>query len=441
MPNVRFPSDFMWGAATASYQIEGAVQEDGRGQSVWDTFSHTPGKTAGGDTGDVACDHYHRYPEDAKLLGELGIPNYRFSVAWPRILPDGAGQVNQKGVDFYSRLVDALLKNGVQPAVTLFHWDYPQALEDKGGWTHPDSSRWFGDYADVIFNALGDRVKLWITLNEPWCFAHLGNEKGIHAPGNQDPARAYAVGHGLLLGHGEAVARFRARGGTGEIGITTNHYFALPFTDSPDDLKAKSQFDDWNVGWFLDPIYKGDYSEYMKARYPMPEFTPETSKLVSQKTDFMGLNFYQGDQVRWNPKSRNDAEQIDLRKEATTQMGWQRVPETLTYTLVESQKAYNPEKILVTENGCAYKDPLSNGRVNDPERMEFLSQYIKAAHDAIQQGVNLKGYFVWSFMDNFEWGEGYEPTFGIVQVDYKTQKRTPKDSAFMYRDIVRNNGV
>jgi beta-glucosidase len=441
MPEIQFPQNFLWGAATASYQIEGAVNEDGRGPSVWDTFSHTPGKVANGETGDVACDHYHRYTEDVRLISELGIPNYRFSVAWPRIYPNGDGQLNQAGLDFYSKLVDKLLEAGVNPAITLFHWDYPQALEDRGGWKHPDARFWFGDYAETVFRTLGDRVKMWITLNEPWCHAWLGNGAGIHAPGNTSPELAYQVGHGLLLGHGEAVARYRALGQPGQIGLTTNHFFATPLSDQPDDLKAKEQFDSWNVGWFLDPVYFGDYPEYLKRRFPMPEFTQETSALVSQKTDFMGLNFYFGNMVQWDASERNDAKEITIRVDNTTQMGWQKVPETLTYTLIESQKRYDPAKIIITENGCAYEDTVTNDRVHDPKRMEFIRDYVAAAGKSMEHGVKLGGYFAWSLMDNFEWAEGYRPTFGIVHVDYETQKRVPKDSAYMYRDFIRANGV
>ena len=441
MPDVQFPHGFVWGAATASYQIEGAVREDGRGPSVWDTFSHTPGKVVNGDTGDVACDHYHLYENDARLIAEIGIPNYRFSVSWPRLFPQGVGDLNPKGLAFYDRLVDSLLAYGIAPCATLFHWDYPQALEDKGGWTHPDAHKWFGDYAEAVFRALGDRVKTWCTLNEPWCHAFLGNGLGVHAPGNQSETLPYQVGHGLLLGHGEAVARFRALGLAGEIGLATNHYFAMPFSDKSEDLQAKLQFDSWNAGWFLDPVYLGDYPEYMKSRYPMPEFTPETSKLVSQKTDFMGLNFYQGDLVRWNPDCPNDAEQVPLRKDSTTQMGWQRVPETLTYTLVESQRIYNPDKILITENGCAYDDTVVGEKVHDELRCTFIRDYIAATGRAIDAGAKVGGYYAWSLMDNFEWAEGYRSTFGLIHVNYETQERIPKDSALMYREIIRANGV
>jgi beta-glucosidase len=441
MSDLRFPDGFAWGAATASYQIEGAVGEDGRKPSVWDTFSQTPGRTEDGATGAVACDHYHRYLDDVRLLKSLGFPNYRFSLAWPRILPDGDGAVNPKGIDFYNRLIDALLEHGIEPAVTLFHWDYPQSLEDRGGWAHPDASKWFGEYAEVCFKSFGDRVKFWITENEPWCHAYLGNGVGAHAPGNRDEALAYKVGHGLLLGHGEAVARYRALGQGGKIGITTNHRYDIPISDDPKDVLATEQSNSWNVAWFLDPIYKGDYPEYLKRRYPMPEFTPETSKLVSQPTDFMGLNFYEGSYVKWSDDGPNNAEQIPLHRTAETQMGWFRVPEALTTTLVMSQRDYNPAEIYVTENGCAYDYPVVGGRVADELRVRFLQEYLAATQDAIRQGVNLKGYYVWSLMDNFEWAFGYRPRFGIVHVDYETQVRTPKDSAFMMREIMKANSL
>lgn len=441
MPESKFPDGFIWGAATASYQIEGAANEDGRGPSVWDTFSHTPGKVANGETGDIACDHYHRYPEDVKLMTDIGLKSYRFSVSWSRLYPEGTGTLNPKGVDFYSRLVDELLEANVEPMITLFHWDYPQALEDRGGWAHPDARHWFGDYAETVFRHLGDRVKHWVTLNEPWCFAWLGNGCGAHAPGNADPALAYKVAHGLLLGHGSAVQRFRALGKPGRIGMTTNHSFAMPASDDPKDLQAKAQFDDWNVGWFLDPVYFGDYPEYLKCRYPMPAFTPETSALVSQKTDFLGMNFYYGDKVRWNPERMNDAEQFPIRIDSVTQMGWTKVPESLTYNLVETQRRYDPSLIIITENGCAYDDQVTNGVVKDPLRKAFLREYIKAAADALDQGVKLGGYFVWSLLDNFEWAQGYTPRFGIFRVDYDTLKRIPKESAFMYRDIIQANAV
>ena len=441
IPMRKFPEGFVWGAATASYQIEGAVQEDGRGDSVWDAFCRTPGKVANGASGAVACDHYHRYAEDARMIRDLGLPNYRLSVAWPRIMPDGVGRPNAKGLDFYDRLVDTLVENGIEPATTLFHWDYPTALQDLGGWGHPDAGKWFGDYAEVVFKRLGDRCKRWITLNEPWCFAYLGHGIGIHAPGETSETRPYEVGHGLLLGHGEAVARYRAMGQGGEIGLTTNHTYGFPYSDSEQDMTALRQSDAWTAGWFLDPVYKGDYNDTMKSRYRMPEFTEEQKKLVSQPTDFMGLNFYQAGRIRWKAGAQNDAEEVPIREDNPTQMGWNRVPETLAYCLTESQKRYNPSKIFVTENGCAYDDPVVNGRVRDEKRVEFYRSYLEAVLDAREAGAKVEGYFAWSLMDNFEWAEGYRPRFGIVHVDYETQVRTPKDSAYFLRDVIQANGL
>ncbi len=441
MSDLSFPAGFAWGAATASYQIEGAVNEDGRKPSVWDTYCATPGKVEDGASGAVACDHYHRYQDDVNLIADLGFPYYRFSLAWPRIMPDGVGAVNPKGIDFYNRLIDALVEKGIQPAVTLFHWDYPQSLEDIGGWTHPDAHKWFGDYAETCFRAFGDRVKFWITENEPWCHAFLGSGVGAHAPGNTDLDLCYKVAHGLLLGHGEAVARYRGLNQGGKIGITTNHRYDVPYSDDPKDILATEQSNIWNAGWFLDPIYKGDYADYMKQRYPVPEFTEETSKLVSQPTDFMGLNFYEGSYVRWKDGAPNDAEQVPLHKSGETQMGWFRVPESLKTTLVKSQQAYNPAEIYITENGCAYDYPVVDGRVHDELRVQFLREYMAAARESIDEGVNLKGYFVWSLMDNFEWAFGYRPRFGIVHVDYETQVRTPKDSALMMREIIKANSL
>ncbi len=436
-----FPEGFLWGAATASYQIEGAANEDGRGSSVWDTFSHTPGKVAHGETGDVACDHYHRYAEDVALMSEIGLPNYRFSISWTRLFPQGQGARNQKGFDFYNRLIDELLRQGIEPCVTLFHWDYPQALEDLGGWTNPDARKWFGDYAEACFEAFGDRCKRWITLNEPWCHAYLGNATGVHAPGNKDLATCWKVGHGLLLGHGEAVRRFRALGQSGEIGLTTNHQWGIPLTDSEIDRKATDQYNAFSAGWFLDPVYHGDYPEYLKRTFDMPSFTAEESALVQEKTDFMGLNFYEGSFIQWSDTAFVNASTYKDPTMETTQMGWLSLPETLKQTLVLSQKVYNPPKIYITENGAAYDDVLENGRVHDQKRMSFLRDYIRAAREAISLGVNLRGYFVWSLLDNFEWAEGYRPTFGIVHVDYATQARTPKDSAWMMGEVARANGL
>lgn len=441
MSLLRFPDAFVWGSATASYQIEGATTEGGRGPSVWDTFSHTPGKTAKGHTGDIACDHYHRYPEDVALMKEIGLPAYRLSISWTRIYPNGDGQVNQAGIDFYNRLIDELVAAGITPYITLFHWDYPQALHDRGGWTNPESQMWFGNFAETCFKAFGDRCKHWISLNEPWCYAFLGHGVGVHAPGVVSDTEPFKVGHGLLLGHGEAVKRFRKIVPDGEIGLTTNHVFVVPYSDSADDAQAAEQHNAWSAGWFLDPVYRGDYPAFMKARYDMPEFTPEQSELVSVPTDFMGLNFYMASPVKWNPSVRNDAEEIDDPSLPHTAMGWPVVPDAIRHTLVESQRIYNPPKILVTENGCAYEDEVVGGRVNDSRRVDFLQRYLESCLRSIDEGAKLQGYFVWSFLDNYEWAEGYRPRFGITHVDFDTQVRTLKASAHMIKDVIKNNGL
>jgi beta-glucosidase len=443
MGDLEFPPGFLWGAATASYQIEGAVDEGGRGRSVWDRYCETTGNVANGESGAIACDHYHRYREDVALMSQIGLEAYRFSIAWPRIMPTGVGQPNPAGIDFYNRLIDAQLEAGIQPCATLFHWDYPLALHDAGGWSNPDAGKQFGDYAEVCFRAFGDRVKFWITHNEPWCYAFLGHEIGIQAPGMLDQRKAFEVGHGMLLGHGEAVSRYRALNQGGKIGITTNHALFLPEDpESELDRLAASNCNDWMNGWFLDPVYSGDYPEFLKQNYPVPEFTPEQSRSVSQKTDFMGLNFYSASRVAYsNESDPNKARTIHRSDVPVTDMGWMVVPDTLRETLVYSQERWNPDEIYVTENGCAYDYPVERDGVHDLQRIAYMREYLAAARKSIEQGVNLKGYFVWSLMDNFEWSFGYSKRFGIVHVDYETQVRTPKDSALMYREIIRANSL
>jgi beta-glucosidase len=440
MASVDFPEGFLWGCATAAYQIEGAAKEDGRGPSVWDTFSHTPGKVAKGETGDVACDHYHRFADDAKLMASLGFKNYRLSLSWTRIYPEGRGAINQAGVDFYHRLLDALIEAGIKPAITLFHWDYPQALHEAGGWQSLDGPKWFGDYAETAFKLFADKCNFWMTLNEPWCYAFLGHGSGVHAPGIQSETVPYQVAHGLLLGHGEAVARYRALGQGGKIGLVTNHTFARPYTDTPEDHAAVARSDAWSAGWFLDPVYKGDYSDYMKSRYAVPEFTPETSKLVSQKTDFMGFNFYFAPPVREKIGEFNDCETVEPEGERTA-MGWSIEPDAFRFNLVRTQQEYNPDEIYITENGTSTEDANVEAAVKDEFRSRYIRNHLAAARQAIDEGVKLKGYYVWSFMDNFEWAEGYRPRFGVVHVDFDTQVRTPKDSAHMLTRVMAANSL
>lgn len=440
MSGRAFPEGFLWGGAAASYQIEGGVHEGGRGPSVWDTFAHTPGNVEDGATGDVACDHYHRYRDDVRLMADLGFHSYRFSIAWPRIQPTGRGKPNAEGVAFYDRLLDSLLEAGIVPAATLFHWDYPQALEDLGGWAHDDAHYWFGDYAEHCYRAFGDRIKLWITINEPWCYAFLGNGIGHHAPGKKDFKLAYDVGHGLLLGHGESVTRFRSWVPDGQIGITTNHTSVRPHTDSAEDQAAAERFHAFMNGWFLDPVYFGDYPELLKEVAPLKAFTPEQSASVSQSTDFMGLNFYTGAVIRHDPSSPSGYAHVDTGR-PKTEMGWEVMPEAFTDVLVMSQRKWNPPRILVTENGAAYNDILEGDRVHDHDRVKYLHLYLNAMRDAIDQGVKVEGYYVWSVMDNFEWAFGYNRRFGITYVDYTTQRRIPKDSAYFYRNVIASNAV
>lgn len=440
MSSNQFPDGFLWGCATAAYQIEGAVRDGGRGASVWDVFSHAPGKVYKGDTGDVACDHYHRYKDDVKLIRDLGFGSYRFSLSWPRIVPNGKGQVNAAGLDFYQHLVDALLEQGIQPAVTLFHWDYPQVLHEAGGWQSKDGPHWFADFAEIAFSKLGDRCKFWMTLNEPWCYAWLGHGSGVHAPGIKDETTAFAVGHGLLLGHGYAVERFRSIIPDGRIGLVTNHTISRPYSDSAADIAANERSNAFSAGWFLDPVYKGDYPALLKERFKLPEFTSEEAKLVSAKTDFMGFNYYFCSPVREKIGAFNDAEPVEPEGERTA-TGWPVTTDELRYNLVETQRIYNPDVIYVTENGTSTEDATVEAAVQDDFRCRYLHGHIASCKKAVDEGVRLGGYFVWSLLDNFEWAEGYRPRFGIVHVDFETQVRTPKNSAKMLARFIQSNAV
>jgi len=446
MSKITFPKDFVWGAATASYQIEGAVTQDGRGESIWDRFSHTPGKVLNGDTGDVACDHYNRYKEDVQLMKELGLKGYRFSIAWPRIYPQGKGQVNQKGIDFYDSLVDELLKAGIEPAITLYHWDLPQTLQDMGGWDNRDVIDYFADYAFKMYDVLGDRVNKWITHNEPWVVAFVGNAFGEHAPGYKDYALAVRISHHLLLSHAKAVQAYRQSGSDGQIGITLNLTPVYPASDSPEDCEAAQFQDGFQNRWFLDPVFKGAYPEdileFYQEKINAPVIQDGDMKLIADNSiDFIGINYYTRAVVK---KGREAAfESIEhVHPEGTyTEMGWEVYPKGLYDLLVRIHRDYNSPDIYITENGAAFKDDKSvEGRVDDQDRLEYLRSHFEAAHKAIQDGVRLRGYYVWSLMDNFEWAFGYSKRFGIVYVDYETLKRTPKKSALWYRDVIADNG-
>jgi beta-glucosidase len=431
-----FPADFVWGAATASYQIEGATHEDGRGESVWDRFSATPGKVRGGDTGEVACDFYHRYPDDIGLMKELGIDAFRFSIAWPRVLPEGRGAVNRAGLDFYDRLVDELLANGIEPFATLFHWDTPQALEDEGGWRQRSTAEAFAEYADAVVTRLGDRVRHWITHNEPWVYAWIGHAWGMHAPGLKSEADAVAVAHHLLLSHGWAVQAIRRAAPDARVGITLNLAHIYPATDTPEDEAAAYQRDGEDNRWFLDPIFRGSYPADLLERNELvaPHVHDGDLETASAPIDFLGINNYSrfivaagasGPQTVANPDAQH------------TDMGWEVYPDGLHDVLVRVARDYGPAAIYITENGAAFPDVrVHDGAVHDVERTAFLESYIGAVGRAIAAGAPVKGYFVWSLLDNFEWAFGYSKRFGIVYIDFPTLERVPKDSFYWYRDLI-----
>lgn len=442
---LTFPPGFLWGAATAAYQIEGAATEDGRRPSIWDTFSRTPGKVEGGDTGDVACDHYHRTASDVSLMRELGLNAYRFSIAWPRIVPEGAGAVNAAGLDFYSRLVDELLAFGIEPVPTLYHWDLPQALEDRGGWTNPDTARAFADYAGAVFDRIGDRVGRWITLNEPWCSAHLGYVSGDHAPGHRDMGMGLAAGHALMLAHGLAVQRLRAAVPQAQVGISNILSPVYPATDREEDAAAARRWDAYANRWFLDPIYFGDYPKELREAFgdALPAFTDEERRAVTSPINFIGVNYYRHCTIGDDPGGTYlRAKGVERPGFPRTDMDWDINPVGLTEALCWVSQSYGNPVLHITESGAAFHDsPDADGFVEDEKRRAYLEDHLRAAQDAIERGVRLGGYFVWSLMDNFEWAYGYAKRFGIVHVDYATQKRTPKRSAQWYAGCIRRNAV
>jgi beta-glucosidase len=452
---IQFPESFVWGAATAAYQIEGGAREGGRGPSIWDTFSRTPGKVFAGHTGDVACDHYHRYRDDVALMAELGLRAYRFSVAWPRIRPDGGGPVNPAGLDFYDRLVDELLGHGIAPVVTLYHWDLPQTLEDLGGWASRETAEQFASYAAVMYARLGDRVGTWTTLNEPWCSAFLGYASGVHAPGRRDPAAAFAATHHLLLGHGLATQALRAAGAR-TIGLTLNPDAVFPADpDSPADAEAVRVVDGLRNRIFFDPVLSGKYPadvlEHMSRFTDLAFLADGDEKVIGEPIDLLGVNYYSPTYVSAQVGAPGNAacpgsEGIQLLPPAgpVTDMGWQIEPPGLTALLERIGRDYPGVPLFITENGAAFGDAPSPGdrdRVADPDRISYLDGHLRAAHQAISRGVDLRGYFLWSLLDNFEWAEGYRKRFGIVHVDYDSQRRTIKDSARWYRDVIHRNGL
>jgi beta-glucosidase len=441
-----FPRDFLWGVATAAYQIEGAADVDGRRESIWDRFSRTPGKVRNGDTGDVACDHYNRWPEDLALLSDLGIRAYRFSIAWPRVVPDGCGAPNQRGLDFYRRLVEGLRERGIAPFATLYHWDLPQALQDRGGWVNRDCAAWFAEYAATCFESLGDVVDRWITINEPWVVSVLGHGLGIKAPGHRDWREALVVGHHTLVAHGLAVRALRSSRPDSEVGITLDFTPADPASDDPRDVAAAARENGHKNRWFPEAVLRGRYPEDMVEWYeerlgPLDFVRDGDLALACEPTDFLGVNFYTRLRVADAPQDGVLERRVLPPTGPTTAMGWEVVPEALTELLVRLRHEYGDLRIYITENGAAYDDHRDGQPViEDHERVEYLRIHLAAIERAIVAGVDVRGYFAWSLLDNFEWEEGYGKRFGLVYIDFASLERLPKRSALWYRDVITANG-
>lgn len=439
----RFPDGFLWGTATAAYQIEGAVNADGRGPSIWDTFSHQPGRTHAGDTGDTACDHYHRFAEDVEIMADLGLNAYRFSVAWPRVLPDGTGAPNERGLAFYERLVDALLARNIRPFVTLYHWDLPQALEDTGGWCRRETADYFADYAALMGRRLGDRVKDWITLNEPMSCVVLGHVFGIHAPGRQDVGEAMRAAHHLNLAHGRGVRALRSTVPGARVGITHVCMPVHPASDSEADREAARRFDAFINRWYFDPTLRGSYPEEVLEALgeAAPPVRPGDLDEIAPRIDFFGHNSYTRMIVRDDPAAPLTRATPVPGPGPKTAMGWEIYPDHLRESLVRIQRDYDPPAIVITENGAAFDDRLEGDAVHDPQRVDYLRTHLQAALRAIEEGVRLRGYFCWSLLDNFEWAEGYSKRFGLVYVDYPTQRRIVKDSGRFFAEVARANAL
>jgi beta-glucosidase len=434
--NGSFPRDFLWGAATASYQIEGAAHAGGRGESVWDRFCATPGKVRNGDSGEIACDFFHRFRDDVGLIRELGLDAFRFSIAWPRVLPAGRGAVNEEGLDFYDRLVDELLAHDIEPFATLFHWDTPQALEDEGGWPARTTAEAFVEYVEAVVGRLGDRVRRWITHNEPWVHAWIGHAWGEHAPGRTSESDAVAAAHHLLLSHGWALDAIRRAVPDAQVGMTLNLAHAYPASQTPEDEAAAWRVDGEGNRWFLDPIFRGTYPADLLERNELvaPYISDGDLDAISVPIDFLGVNNY----FRFVVSATSNGPRIERNAEAeATDMGWEVYPDGLHRLLVRVARDYEPREIYVTENGAAFGDVrVHDGRIHDPERTSYIASHIDAVARAIADGAPVKGYFVWSLLDNFEWAHGYSKRFGIVYVDYPTLERVPKDSFYWYRDHI-----
>jgi len=442
---IQFPPGFLWGSSTSAYQIEGSPLADGAGPSIWHRFVHTPGMVAGGDTGDVACDHYRRWAGDVALMRELGMQAYRFSIAWSRVLPAGTGAVNRAGLDFYDRLVDALLESGIEPLVTLYHWDLPAALDDRGGWLNPDIAGWFADYAAVVFRRLDGRVKKWATLNEPWVVADGGYLRGLLAPGHRSPFEAPIVSRQLMRAHGAGVQAYRAEGAH-QIGLVVNLEPKVAASDSAADAAAVARADAYMNRQYLDPALLGTCPAELADIFGpgWTEWPAEDLALARQPIDFLGINYYtrgvtRGDDAGWPTRSSS----VVQKRSTYTETGWEVHAQALTDLLVLVKQRYGDVPLYITENGAAFFDPptADGDRVRDPLRVDYLRRHILAVHAAIRRGVNVRGYMAWSLMDNLEWSLGFAKRFGIVHVDFDTQKRTPKDSARFYARVIATHGA
>ena len=443
--SIRFPDDFHWGAATSAYQIEGSPLADGAGASIWQRFAHTPGMIANGDTGDIACDHYHRYKGDVQLMKALGLRGYRFSINWARVLPEGTGRINPQGLDFYSRLVDELLENGIEPNATLFHWDLPAALDDRGGWLNRDSAHWFAEYAEVLFKALDDRVPRWSTLNEPWVVTDGGYLHGVLAPGHRNKYEAPIAAHNLMRASGAGIQAYRVHG-KHEIGVVFNIEPKYPHSDSADDLAATRRANAYMNEQFADPALLGSYPPELKEIFgdAWPDFPPDDFKLTRQKVDFVGINYYTRAVVKHDVDAYPlQAVRVRQPNKTYTETGWEVFEQGLTDTLVWFKQRYGDIPLYITENGSAFCDPpvAGDGTLDDPLRCDYLRKHLRALHRAIEAGVNVKGYYAWSLLDNLEWSLGFTKRFGLYHVDYATQQRTAKASAKLYAQVIESNGT
>lgn len=442
---ITFPANFLWGCATSAYQIEGSPLADGAGPSIWQRFAHTPGLVRDGDTGDVACDHYRRYAEDVALMARLGLKAYRFSISWSRVIPNGTGAANPAGLGFYDRLVDALLAHGIQPLATLYHWDLPAALDDRGGWLNPDIAGWFADYAATVFRKLDDRVRLWATLNEPWVVTDGGYLHGALAPGHRNLFEAPIATHQLLRAHGAAVQAYRSVG-RHQIGLVVNLEPKHAASSLPEDAAATQRADAYMNRQYLDPVFLGSYPPELREIFgsAWPEWPQADFELIRAPLDFLGVNYYTRSVARFDAGAWPvRAAPVPQPNAIYTETAWEVYPQGLTDTLLWIRQRYGKIPLYVTENGAAFADPpsVAGDELADPLRVSYLTEHVRAIHAALRQGVDLRGYFVWSLLDNFEWALGYAKRFGIVHVDFKTQRRTPKASARAYAEIIASNGA